>query len=42
MNSQYIEALDFEHLNAKVVLKEIIVSLNEDSAEKSSSSEEKA
>ena len=42
MNFQYNEALDFEHLNAKVELKEKVFSLNEDNAEKSSINEEKA
>ena len=42
MNFQYIEALDSEHLNARVKLKETVFSLNGDNAEKSSSNEEKA
>ena len=42
IHSQYIEALDYEHLNVRVELKETIFSLNEDNAEKSCSSEEKA
>ena len=41
MNLQYIEDLDTEHLDAKVELKETVSSLNENNAEKSSSSEEK-
>ena len=42
MNFQYIEDLDTEYLNASFELKETVLSLNEDNAEKSSSSEEKA
>ena len=42
MNFQYIEDLDIEYLNASFELKEIVLSLNEDNAETSSSSEEKA
>ena len=38
----YIEDLDTECLNASFVLKETILSQNEDNVEKSSSSEEKA
>ena len=38
----YIEDLDTKYLNASFELKETILSLNEDNAEKSSSSEEKA
>ena len=41
MNLQYIEDLDTEHLNARVELKEIALSLNEDNTKRSSSSEEK-
>ena len=41
MNLQYIEDLNTEHLDAKVELKETILSLNENNVEKSSSSEEK-
>ena len=40
MNLQFIEDLETEHLNARVELKETILSLNEDNAERSSSSEE--
>ena len=42
MNFQYIKDLDNEHLNASFELKEIVLSLNEDNVNKSSSSEEKA
>ena len=41
-NFQYIESLDVEYLNANCELKETALNLNEISAEKSSSSEEKA
>ena len=41
MNFQYIKDLDTEHLNASFELKETVLSLNEDNAEKSSNSEEK-
>ena len=41
MNFQYIKDLDNEHLNASFELKEIVLSLNEDNVDKSSSSEEK-
>ena len=42
MNLQYIEDLDtIEHLDARIELKETVLSLNENNAEKSSSSEEK-
>ena len=41
MNFQYIEDLDIEHLNASVELKGAVLRLNEDSTERSSSSEEK-
>ena len=40
MNLQYIEDLDTEHLNVRVELKETILSLNGDNAERSSCSEE--
>ena len=42
MNFHYIEDLDTEYPNASFELKETILSLNEDNAEKSSSSEDKA
>ena len=42
INFQYIEDLDTEHLNVSFELKEIVLSLIEDNAEKPSSSEEKA
>ena len=42
MNFRYIEDLDTEYPNASFELKETILSLNEDNAEKSSSSEDKA
>ena len=41
MNLQYIEDLDTEHLNARFELKESLLCLNENNAEKSSSSKEK-
>ena len=42
MNLQYIEDLDTtEHLDARIELKETVLSLNENNAEKSRSSEEK-
>ena len=41
MNFKYIEDLDVEHLNASLELKEIVLNPNENSAKKSSSSEEK-
>ena len=41
MNLQYIKDLDTKHLDSMVELKETILSLNENNAEKSSSSEEK-
>ena len=41
MNFQYIEDLEVEFLNSSFELKEIVCSLNEHSAEKSSSNEEK-
>ena len=41
MNFQYIEDIEVEFLNSSFELKEIILSLNENSIEKSSSSEEK-
>ena len=41
MNFQYIEDLDTECLNASVKLKETVLSLNEENAEKSSNNEEK-
>ena len=40
-NFQYIEALDVEYLNSSLEFKEIVLSLKEISAEKSSNSEEK-
>ena len=40
MNLQYIEDLDTEHLNTIVKLKETVLSLNEDKAERSSISED--
>ena len=42
MNFQYLEDLDCEFLNSRCDLKEIVLSLNETSTEKSSSNEEKA
>ena len=42
MNFQYLEDLDFEFLNASFEFKEIILNLNEGSAENSSSCEAKA
>ena len=42
MNFQYIEDLDIKYLNTIFELKETVLSLNEDNAEKSSSSEDKA
>ena len=42
MNFQYIKDLDIDYLNASFELKETVLSLNEDNAEKSSTSEEKA
>ena len=42
MNFHYIKDLDIEYLNASFELKETILSLNEDNAEKSSKSEDKA
>ena len=39
INLQYIEDLDVEFLNASFEFKEIVLSLNEDNAEKSSSEE---
>ena len=41
MNFQYIKHTDVEHLNGSLELKETILSLNENSAKKSSSDEEK-
>ena len=41
MNFQYIEAHDVEYFNSSFEIKEIVLSLKEISAEKSSSSEEK-
>ena len=41
INFQYIEDLEVEFLNSSFELKEIVLNLNEHSAEKSSSSEEK-
>ena len=41
MNFQYIKDLEVEHLNASLELKETVLSLNENNAEKSSSNEEK-
>ena len=41
LNLQYIEDLATEHLDARVELKETILSLNENNIEKSSSSKEK-
>ena len=41
LNLQYIEDLDTKHLDSMVELKETILSLNENNAEKSSSSEAK-
>ena len=40
MNFQYIEDLDVEYLNVNLKLKETILSLNENSIEKPSSSKE--
>ena len=42
MNFQYLEDLDCEFLNSRCDLKEIVLGLNENSTEKSSSNEEKA
>ena len=42
MNFQYLEDLDSEFLTSNFDLKEIVLSLNENSIEKSSSNEEKA
>ena len=42
MNFQYLEYLDVEFLNSNFELKEAVLSINESSAEKSSSYEEKA
>ena len=42
MNFQYLEDLDCEFLTSSCDLKEAILSLNENSIEKSSSNEEKA
>ena len=41
MNFQYIEDLDVKHLNVSFELKETVLSLNENSAEKSSNNEKK-
>ena len=41
MNFQYIKDLYVEHLNSSLELKETVLSLNENNADKSSSSEEK-
>ena len=41
MNFQYLEVLDSEYLNVSFELKEIVLSLNEENIENSSSSEEK-
>ena len=41
MNFQYIKELDVEHLNASLELKETVLSLNENCAEKSNNSEKK-
>ena len=41
MNFQYIDDLDVKYLNASLKLKETVLSLNENSVEKPSSSEEK-
>ena len=42
MNFQYLEDLDCEFLNSRCDLKETVLSLNENSTEKSSSNEDKA
>ena len=42
MNFQYLEYLDVEFLNSSFELKEAVLSIDESSAEKSSSYEEKA
>ena len=41
INLQYVEDLDIEHLNARVELKETILNLNEDNAERSIINEDK-
>ena len=41
INLQYVEDLNIEHLNARVELKETILNLNEDNAERSIINEEK-
>ena len=41
MNFQYMEDLEVEFMNSSFELKETVLSLNEHSAEKSSSSEDK-
>ena len=42
MNFQYLEYLDVEFLNSNFELKEVVLSIDESSAKKSSSYEEKA
>ena len=42
MNFQYLDDLDYEWLNSSFDLKETVLSLNDNSIEKSSSNEEKA
>ena len=41
MNFQYIKDLDVEYLNSSLELKEIVLSLNENNEERSSSTKEK-
>ena len=41
MNLQFLEVHDFEHLNVSFELKETMLSLNEESVEKSGNSDEK-